>query len=333
LDETALNVEKLAQISFGRIAISYAAAKEVKVKELVSISSLSYVPTPPSSPKGNYRSLDTGHAQLGGAALRQGPYASTAMPRKGAIIEGQGGLLSGSPSSPKLQSNPGSPPRQHQISLSPPAWETSDNNALVPRLSVARSKTASSVLIIEFPLVTVDLSKSALDGLQYWADDLAQLLERKSSTSPVDEEDAMTERGADSMIGSRFFTQSRGSSSARSFDELGRENEGKGDMVIKVAITEAQIRASVLRAKEGMERPFEILASDVDLILEAKPEGKVRSIENVIDPAIHTTQDETRITVDVMDLTFKDVDASGARQTVLSRSSSQSLVHSHSSSP
>jgi len=59
--------------------------------------------------------------------------------------------------------------------------------ALRPQISItkltSRSKESSSVSMLSFniPFVQVDIFKDVLDGLQFWADDVSQLMERTLS--------------------------------------------------------------------------------------------------------------------------------------------------------
>jgi autophagy-related protein 2 len=71
-----------------------------------------------------------------------------------------------------------------------------------------RSGVKSSAAIIRIPGVFVDLNKETLDGLQFWADDAQQLVERALSHSRSHSNSAYHSRSG-SMIGSRYFTQSQ----------------------------------------------------------------------------------------------------------------------------
>ncbi len=108
---------------------------------------------------------------------------------------------------------------------------------LKPRICIMRprlgtSKTAPGLALgIDLPSVQGSLDKTYFDALQYWADDVSQLLERMSGheadTEPNDSRNP-------SMIGSRFLAKSRNSSALGS-----NRNESSGT-VIKVSITESK---------------------------------------------------------------------------------------------
>ena len=90
------------------------------------------------------------------------------------------------------------------------------------------------------------------------------------------------------------------------------------------------VRLLVPRGEAGeIVRPFDIAASDVDVLLELKPEGKVSRVCN----RLHTTtyappKDETVITVGVMDLDVYNTTSSG-RDCFLSLTTPHSLVCCH----
>ena len=71
-------------------------------------------------------------------------------------------------------------------------------------------ETALTVLSIDIPSIHADISKPELDSLQYWADDVSQFLERTFS-SKEDPVSNPWSRDA-SLVGSHFFTKSRGGS-------------------------------------------------------------------------------------------------------------------------
>ncbi|RDX56759.1 hypothetical protein OH76DRAFT_1395891 [Lentinus brumalis] len=189
----------------------------------------------------------------------------------------------------------------------PPARESA-SQSLRPQLIVRKTPTApdpqvtSTTVSIDLPSVHVELSKPLLDGLQLWADDLTQLAE--SAFAEPAESDAGTQRaGSDSsLIGSRYFarastvgsgTESGGPSLANTI--RGRQ-DARSETAVKVAVTEAVLSLLVPREDGGhvAVRPFDIAASDVDVLLELKPEGK----------------DETVVTVGVTDLNVYDTTVS-----------------------
>ncbi|KAG6845341.1 hypothetical protein H0H87_010798 [Tephrocybe sp. NHM501043] len=180
---------------------------------------------------------------------------------------------------------------------------------LLPRMTVVKSTPAnierSEVVAVnmDIPSVVADMSKTVLDGLQFWADDVAQYMDRSFA---VDEE--LTEKADSrdaSLIGSRYFAKSR-SGSAWSTGSEGYRSE----MVVKVNVSEAFVRTMVPRSQTLDIRPFIVLASDIDILIEPKPEGK----------------DETVFTVGIMDLSIRDLMAPTSVHTYLILTSPRSLT-------
>ncbi|KAF8590435.1 hypothetical protein K439DRAFT_1657242 [Ramaria rubella] len=165
-------------------------------------------------------------------------------------------------------------------------------NPVVSRLpsTIATGAALSFSLDAHFPAVNLTLSKATLDGLTFWADDITQCLfcdvERTSTSG--------TGRSRDpSMIGSRFFAKRTASSGS---SENGLEAR-KSEFVAKVSIGEVQMNLLVPRKDEnGMARPLDVKAFDVDFLAEIKPEGK----------------DETVVTLGVMDIRISDSSAKDA---------------------
>jgi autophagy-related protein 2 len=120
---------------------------------------------------------------------------------------------------------------------------------LRPRLSVNRPKhlaesqlAASSplalALVAEIPSVNIQISKSLFDDLNFWADDVTQLVERTFSATSQEAEKA--DSRDTSLIGSRYFARSRRSDSSGS----GRNNNQQGEeTTVKVAISEGYFNA------------------------------------------------------------------------------------------
>ncbi|RDB21446.1 Autophagy-related protein 2 [Hypsizygus marmoreus] len=191
---------------------------------------------------------------------------------------------------------------------------TSPSPFLQPRLLVRRSTNASkssvTALSVDIPSISVDISKPILDSLQFWADDVSQLIEAAPYEDPSGYGDDTSTERADSrdasLIGSRFFAKSRsGSGSALSSSPGGTQSE----TVVKITIAEGFVRAMVPRSQGGTVSPFIISASDLDILVELKPEGK----------------DETVVTLGVMDLTIDDMPTPLPTQTLLSLTSPRSL--------
>ncbi|KAI0748137.1 hypothetical protein C8Q80DRAFT_1120684 [Daedaleopsis nitida] len=180
--------------------------------------------------------------------------------------------------------------------------------------SVSVSSTAVSV---DLPSIHVELSKPILDGLQLWADDLTQLAEAAFAESPGS--DIGTHRagsGDSSLIGSRYFARAStvGSGTASGGTSLANtiraRQEPRSETAVKIAITEAVLRLLAPRGEGALVvvRPFDVTASDVDVLVELKPEGK----------------DETVVTVGVMDMNVHDTTPSG-RNCFLSLTTPRSL--------
>lgn len=102
-----------------------------------------------------------------------------------------------------------------------------------PDSKKADTMMASSVTI---PAVYVDISKSCMDRLQYFTDDVAQFLERMSGS--IKDIDVVEGRLQETkLIGSRFFAKSRGGSLSSSVADT-------AEMVVKVTLTEGEFTKS-----------------------------------------------------------------------------------------
>ena len=87
---------------------------------------------------------------------------------------------------------------------------------LRPQFTVSRSTSKPSVTVpelttlamtVDVPSIFVHLHKLVLDGLQLWADDLSQMIE-KAVASNTPQADGSSSKDA-SLIGSRFFAKTR----------------------------------------------------------------------------------------------------------------------------
>ncbi|KAH9966770.1 hypothetical protein BC827DRAFT_1374003 [Russula dissimulans] len=161
-----------------------------------------------------------------------------------------------------------------------------------PSLSGRNSKPCATVVAeIEIPSILLALSKPLFDGFQFWIDDVSQLLERTitSSSEAVQENSSRNP----SLVGSRFFSGSKQGSVEIPVDETSPDNmKSSTESVVKVTISEASISLLVPRV-EGESRsmePLGIFVSDVDALLEFKPEGK----------------DETVVSLSIMGITVQD---------------------------
>ncbi|KDR81673.1 hypothetical protein GALMADRAFT_276398 [Galerina marginata CBS 339.88] len=193
------------------------------------------------------------------------------------------------------------------------AEEIIDFPSLKPRISVLRPNirklgtTPVFALSVDLPALHVDVSKPGFDALQYWADDISQLLEHLSATSTDETEGGYGDSRDTSLIGSRFFTRSRsGSGSALSTGA----SEGAAS-VVKLTITEAFIKIMVPRTdtEKSVSRSFDVKASDVDILVELNLDNKQQTI----------------LTVGLMDLVIENTEPRGRSQRFLSLTSPHSL--------
>jgi autophagy-related protein 2 len=125
---------------------------------------------------------------------------------------------------------------------------------LYPRLTITKSiphsqsqfPRTSLVLSINIPSVHASISKPLLDCLQYWVDDVAQLVE---STMGGDSDTEQGQSRDTSLIGSRFFAKSLkgGSSGSGSGLVVKIGNEGN-DIVVKGFISEGGLLFHSLEA-------------------------------------------------------------------------------------
>ncbi|KAJ6496744.1 hypothetical protein C8R47DRAFT_1115401 [Mycena vitilis] len=174
--------------------------------------------------------------------------------------------------------------------------------ALFPRITISNSKPIrrtsrlTTTLLVQIPSVYIQISKPLLDGLQYLADDVSQLIERVFGSDL----DKVHVEGRDpSLIGSRFFAKSRSGSGSTSRISTGRSSTETAS-VIKVEVTEASLRFMLPRGT-APPRPFDITASDLDILLELKPEGK----------------DETLVTLAAMGLEVRNATPDGTLEPLL----------------
>ncbi|KAG6874206.1 hypothetical protein C0995_003752 [Termitomyces sp. Mi166 len=182
------------------------------------------------------------------------------------------------------------------------------SSPLLPRVAVTKSFSSSNersqvvAISIDIPSVAVDITKSLVDGLQYWADDVAQLMDRLSSELTKKAESRDT-----SLIGSHYFAKSRNESESA----WGKGSElSQSKTVVKLNVLEVFIRILVPRSETMDTRPFIVYSSDIDLLVEPNPEG----------------QDEMVLTLGVMDVTIRDMLTSTSSRTYLSLTSPRSLT-------
>ena len=149
------------------------------------------------------------------------------------------------------------------------------------------------VIEADIPSMCLSLSKPLFDSLQFWIDDATRLLERAETQSSNEAHEGSSRNP--SLLGSRFFSSSKQGSVEVSIDEsTPNHSESLTESIVKVTISEgensplstshlllcvASMRLLVPHQSEGAPpsvEPFDILISDVDALLESKPEGKVR---------------------------------------------------------
>lgn len=132
-----------------------------------------------------------------------------------------------------------------------------------------------------------------MDGLQLWADDVSQLMERTFGEVPRSQRNSRET----SIVGSNFFVKSRSGSDSETTTDLGSEQVS--ETIVKVTVSRgafkvlhpsscnlnlpAFVRINLPRGAESPEttRPFDLTASDLDCLVEFKPEGKVRNCFNL----------------------------------------------------
>ncbi|KAL5511695.1 ATG2 [Sanghuangporus vaninii] len=169
-------------------------------------------------------------------------------------------------------------------------------------------QTKSNALVARIPSLHAVVNKGSSDGLQLWIDDLTQCIERLTSDARSGASTRAQVSRASSLIGSRYFISRTGSGSTES-EMMGGAPSGaaKSELVIKVCLTEAFIRF-VVPASEGVassaNRFLDVCASDLDALVEFKPEGK----------------DETVISLNVLDVNIKEISAGETHDVVASKS-------------
>ncbi|KAF7363504.1 GP-PDE domain-containing protein [Mycena sanguinolenta] len=181
---------------------------------------------------------------------------------------------------------------------------------LIPRITLSRStaarqSTSTMALVVQIPSVCVHISKPLLDSLQYLADDVAQLAERAFA----DGNDRRADSQDSSLIGSRYFAKSQSGSTSSGSTARNATHAPKSESVVKVEITEASVRIMLPR-ESAAPLPFDITASDVDVLVELKPRGK----------------DETVITLAAMGVEIKNATLSGVSETLLSLTAPRGLT-------
>jgi autophagy-related protein 2 len=156
-----------------------------------------------------------------------------------------------------------------------------------------------TVVTLAIPGICTAMNKETIDGLQFFADDATQLIERarigSQSDTPKGSRDA-------SLIGSRFFAQNsdpsnRSGSTSATATIQATEAPPRSETVLKVVVDEGMYikpereivtdfmtvfaRLHLPRHTEDNQaatQPFDLFASQVDALVELKPEGKVNTV-------------------------------------------------------
>ncbi|KAF8447739.1 hypothetical protein L210DRAFT_3527080 [Boletus edulis BED1] len=180
------------------------------------------------------------------------------------------------------------------------APETLPLSVVLRRPNIAEKSTSNPSnrlsITVDIPLMNLVIDKGLFDGLQCWADDVAQLIGRSFSTPDSRSETTLSRNP--SLIGSRYFTQSRRSGTHSSDESVvhksGRQNTS--ETVIKFGAKEVFLRLIVPRDDDSRHaRPLDVSALDVDALIELKPEGK----------------DESVVTAGITDLRIADTSSEG----------------------
>ncbi|KAL5490249.1 ATG2 [Sanghuangporus weigelae] len=169
-------------------------------------------------------------------------------------------------------------------------------------------QTKSNALVARIPSLHAVVNKGSLDGLQLWVDDLTQCIERLMSGARSGASTHAQVSRTSSLIGSRYFISRTGSGSTESEIAGGAPSgAAKSELVIKVCLTEAFIRFVVPASESvasGINRFLDVCASDLDALVEFKPEGK----------------DETVISLNVLDVNIKEISAGKTHDVVATKS-------------
>lgn len=122
---------------------------------------------------------------------------------------------------------------QGDQNFSPPAVGVSINKM---SSKPQQQKPGTLVVTVDIPSVYVNLNKLLLEGLQYWVDDISQLVERIFGDKP---KDSGSERGLSrnsSLLGSHYFAPSSGGSESEFSPKP--LDEGASETVVKLSVSE-----------------------------------------------------------------------------------------------
>lgn len=111
---------------------------------------------------------------------------------------------------------------------------------ILPAPSGRNSGHSAAVIVeIDIPSILLNLSKPIFDSLQFWIDDLSQVLERTTATSGEASQENSSRNP--SLVGSRFFSASKQSSVEITADELSTGHvKSSTENIVKVTISEGQ---------------------------------------------------------------------------------------------
>ncbi|KAI0273740.1 hypothetical protein BC834DRAFT_816242 [Gloeopeniophorella convolvens] len=142
------------------------------------------------------------------------------------------------------------------------------------KASSGRSGGSTTTLIseVDIPSVSLNISKPLFDDLQFWADDISQLLERISTATGGGSQEQPSANP--SLVGSRFFSRSKQST------VLGKARQ-PAPLMRTCLLYSVFVRLLVPRQIDQgppLVKSFDILASDIDLLFESKPEGRDESV-------------------------------------------------------
>ncbi|KAJ3787784.1 hypothetical protein GGU10DRAFT_134981 [Lentinula aff. detonsa] len=201
------------------------------------------------------------------------------------------------------------------VSLGHLSDEEADNQTesrpLLPRIVVSQFQqgfNSTTTISLSLPSVFVKLHKEPLDALQYWADDASQLAQKAPGYYSSDDGTEKAISRESSLIGSHYFAKSNTGSGLTSLASNSREV--KANVIVKIFVAEVFCRTHLSRAEQHMNiLPFDVMASDIDVTIQMKPEDK----------------DVTVVTVGLMNLTVNDHTSQGSFHTLVSLTQAPSL--------
>ncbi|EJD05775.1 uncharacterized protein FOMMEDRAFT_153115 [Fomitiporia mediterranea MF3/22] len=161
-----------------------------------------------------------------------------------------------------------------------------------------------NAILMRVPSLFVNMNKACLDGLQLWVDGIGQWYEQLAGGQPTGGRPSNQVSRTSSLIGSRYFIQRSGSGSTENELASADDPSTKSEVVVKTCVSEVFIRLEIPMGN-GTEdnRLLDISASDVDALVEVKPEGK----------------DETVISLNVVDVNIKERSVAGLHSVLITR--------------